>query len=73
MKKTDELIANIHAKRQAEGRDYLDVPSLLESLSISLRGLCDFVLTEDSTKEKIAQTLAALIDSIDHAKDRRIH
>ena len=73
MKTTDELIAEIHVKRQEEGRDYPNIPDLLESLPLTLRGVCDFVLTEDSTKESIAQALAAVIDFIDHANDRRIH
>ena len=66
--KTDELIVEAHARREKD--DYPDTTTLLRSLPITLRGLCDFVLTEESTKEKIAMALASIIDTIDNAKDK---
>lgn len=45
---TDDLIAEAHANRQSE--EYPDSQMLLHNLPVLLRGLCDFVLTEESGK-----------------------
>jgi len=35
---------------------------------VLLRGLCDFVLTEESSRIEVARALASVIDAVDNVK-----
>ncbi len=70
-KTTDELIAEAHDNRQSEG--YPDSQMLLTNLPVLLRGLCDFTLTEDSTKIEIARALVSVIDAVENVERETRH
>ncbi|MDM8565110.1 hypothetical protein QUF74_05600 [Candidatus Halobeggiatoa sp. HSG11] len=70
-KTTDDLIAEVHANRQTE--EYPDSQMLLHNLPVLLRGLCDFVLTEESSKIEIARALASVIDAVENVKRETRH
>ena len=53
------LIADARANRQSE--EYPDSQTVLNNLPVLLRGLCDFALTEDSSKADIARRWLRLL------------
>jgi hypothetical protein len=61
---TNDLIADARANRTTE--KYPDSQMLLKNLPVLLRGLCDFTLSEDSTKVEIARALASVIDVVEN-------
>jgi hypothetical protein len=67
---TDNLIANAHTNR--EGEAYPDMQTLFVNLPVVLRGICDFALTDEATKEEIARALASVIDVIENAGSKTI-
>ena len=42
------------------------------ALLMVLRGICDFTLTDEATKEEIARALASVIDVIENAGSKTI-
>ena len=71
LKTTDDFIEDAHINRQIEL--YPDSQEMLQNLPVVLRGLCDFVLTEDSTKFEIARALASVIDAVENIRYETRH
>jgi hypothetical protein len=67
---TDNLIADAHTNRKEEM--YPDMPTLFINLPVVLRGICDFALTNEATKEEIARALASVIDVIENVGSKNI-
>lgn len=68
---TEELIAQAHANRQSG--EYPSPDALLRNLPNLLKGLCDFVLTEESSKLDIARALASVIDAVENVQYKTRH
>jgi len=61
---TNDLIAGARANRTTE--IYPTNQMLLHNLPILLRVLCDFILTENSTRIEMARALASVIDAVEN-------
>lgn len=74
---TDELIATAHANRQ--GEPYPTPERLLKNLPVVLRGLCDYVLSDDADVYHTAYVIASLIDVVENVQgipsklDQKLH
>jgi hypothetical protein len=64
---TEELVGNAHANRVGEPSP--DAQRLLENLPVLLRAVCDYILSGEADVISVAQSLASVIDVIEHAEE----